>query len=90
MEQSGLALEIQRSLDYVESFYGLSPISGIAVIPLKQNTEILLNSLTNNHGITARIMDLSTIINSDILLDDNTQSLCAPVIGATLRNSIES
>jgi len=35
-------------------------------------------------------MDLSTIIDGDFLLDDKTQSLCAPVIGATLRNSIES
>ncbi len=89
MEQGGLALEIQRSLDYVESFYGLPPISGLAVIPLPQNTQDLLNILNNNHGITARVMDLSTIINSNILLDDTTQSLCASVIGATLRNSIE-
>lgn len=89
MEQNGLALEVQRSLDYVESYYGLPPISGLAVIPLSQNTQVLLNILNDNHGITARIMDLSTIINSNILLDDTTQSLCAPVIGATLRNSIE-
>ena len=90
MEQGGLALEIQRSLDYVESYYGLPPISGLAVIPLSQNTQELLNILNDNHGITARVMDLSTIINSDILLDDTTQSLCAPVIGATLRNSIQA
>jgi len=90
MEQSNLALEIQRSFDYVESFYGLPPISCLAVIPLTENTQGLLNFLNSNHGITARIMDLSTIIDGDILLDDKTQSLCAPVIGATLRNSIES
>jgi len=90
MEQSGLALEIQRSLDYVESFYGLPPISCLAVTPLPQDTQSLLNILNNNHGITARIMDLSAIIDSDILLDDSTQSLCAAVIGATLRNSLEA
>ena len=90
MEQSSLALEIQRSFDYVESIYGLPPISCLAVIPLAENTQGLLNSLNNSHGITARIMDLSTIIDGDFLLDDKTQSLCAPVIGATLRNSIES
>ncbi len=90
MEQNSLALEIQRSFDYVESFYGLPPISCLAVIPLSENTQGLLNFLNGSHGITARIMDLSTIIDGDILLDDKTQSLCAPVIGATLRNSIES
>jgi MSHA biogenesis protein MshI len=90
MEQSGLALEIQRSFDYVESFYGLPPISGLAVIPLMESTQDLLNFLNNNHGITARIMDLSTIIDGDILLDDATQSLCTAVIGATLRNSLET
>lgn len=87
-EQSGLALEIQRSFDYVESFYGLPPIQSLAVIPLPENTQKLLNTLNNNHGITARIMDLSIMIDGEILLDDTTQSLCAPVIGATLRNSI--
>jgi len=90
MEQGGLALDIQRSFDYVESFYGLPPISGIAVIPLAENTQELLNFLNHNHGITARIMDLSAIIEGDALLDDSTQSLCAPVIGATLRNTIEA
>jgi len=90
LEHSGLALEIQRSLDYVESYYGLPPISGLAVIPLAENTQNLLNTLNSSHGITARIMDLSTIIDGDILLDDATQSLCASVIGATLRNTIES
>lgn len=88
LEQSNLALEIQRSLDYVESYYGIPPISGLAVIPLAKNTQNLLDILNNNHGITARIMDLSAIIDSDILLDDPTQSYCSPVIGATLRNTI--
>jgi MSHA biogenesis protein MshI len=90
IEQNNLALEIQRSLDYVESFYGIPPISGLVVIPLAQNTQGLLNILSNNHGITARIMDLSAIVDCDILLDDATQSRCSPVIGATLRYAAET
>jgi MSHA biogenesis protein MshI len=89
-EQNNLALEIQRSLDYVESYYGIPPISGLAVIPLAQNTQNLLNILNSNHGITARIMDLTAIVDSDILLDDTTQSRCSPVIGATLRYAVEA
>lgn len=85
-----LALEIQRSLDYVESYYGISPISALAVIPLEENTHNLLDSLSSNLGVAAHIIDLSTIIECDILVDARTQSLCAPAIGATLRHTIDA
>lgn len=87
---NNLALEIQRSLDYVESYYGIPPISALAVIPLAENTHNLLDSLNINLGIATRMMDLSSAIDCDILIDAQTQSLCAPVIGATLRYAIEA
>jgi MSHA biogenesis protein MshI len=90
IEQNNLALEIQRSLDYVESYYGIPPISGLAVIPLAKNTQELLNILNGNYGITVRIMDISAIVDCDILLDDATQSRCSAVIGATLRYAVEA
>jgi len=89
LEQSGLALEIQRSIDHVEHIYNLPPSSELAVLPLPENTQGLLNFLNNNYGITARVLDLATIIDCDIALDDNTQSHCATVIGATLRHYTE-
>ena len=89
VEQNNLALEIQRSLDYVESYYGIPPISGLVVVPLAQNTQGLLNILNSNLSITTRIMDLSALVDCDILLDDATQSVCSPVIGATLRYAAE-
>lgn len=87
---NNLALEIQRSLDYVESYYGIPPISALAVIPLAENTHNLIDSLSSNLGIAARMIDLSTVIDCDILVNAQTQSLCAPVIGATLRYLIEA
>lgn len=87
---NNLALEIQRSLDYVESYYGIPHISALAVIPLEDNTHNLLDSLSSNLGLTVRIIDLSTLIDCDILMNGRTQSLCAPVIGATLRYEIET
>jgi len=89
-EQNNLALEIQRSMDYVESYFGIPPISSLVVIPLLAFTEALLTILRDDHGITARIMDLSALIESDIRLTDPTQSHCCPVIGATLRYAAES
>ncbi len=87
---TNLALEIQRSLDYVESYFGISSISTLAVIPLAENTHILIDSLNKNLGISARMIDLSTLIDCDILVTGKTQSLCAAVIGATLRYEIEA
>ncbi len=87
---NNLALEIQRSLDYVESYYGIPPISALVVIPLPENTHNLLDSLSSNLGIATRMLDLSSIIDCDIIVDARTQSLCAPAIGATLRYVIET
>jgi MSHA biogenesis protein MshI len=87
---NNLALEIQRSLDYVESYYGLPPISGVAIVPMEKNTQGLLDFLNSNQGLTARIMDISATMDLDILLDDETQSRCSPVIGATLRYVVEA
>lgn len=83
-EQNNLALEIQRSLDYVESYYGMTSISQLAVIPMARNTEKLITVLNNNLGITAKAMNFSTLLDSTILLDDATQSRCAAVIGGVL------
>lgn len=87
---NNLTLEVQRSLDYVESYYGLPPISEIAVIPMEKNTQNLLDFLNDNHGVTARIMDISATMELDFLLNDATQSLCSPVIGATMRNEVDT
>ena len=80
-----LALEIHRSLDYVESYYRIGSISTLAVIPWAENVQILLHNLNTNYGINAYLMNLSTLLNCSTALDYATQSLCAPVIGATLR-----
>lgn len=87
---SHLALEIQRSLDYVESYYGIPPISTLAIIPLPEHSHNLLHSLSRNLGITVQMTDLPTMIDCDILVDEPTQLLCAPAIGATLRYAVEA
>lgn len=83
---SNLALEIQRSLDYVESYYALPPIASIAIVPIPKNTGTLLDQLNTQLGSTARVMDITAIVECDMLLDDELQALCAPAIGAALRH----
>lgn len=83
-----LALEIHRSLDYVESYYNIGSITELAIIPWADETKDLVDKLNIFYGITAYPMDLSILLDCDIALDYATQSLCSPVIGATLRDTI--
>ncbi|OAI11037.1 hypothetical protein A1359_15175 [Methylomonas lenta] len=89
MEQDTLALEIQRSLDYVENYYGIPPISSLAVLLVPHRTESIVSNLMTRHGITARALDLSAIVEGEMILTDALQNACAPVIGASLRRLIE-
>jgi len=84
-----LALEIQRSLDYVESYYKIAAISVLGIIPLAEHSQNLLDSLDQNLGVAARMFDITQMIACDIALNARTQSFCAPVLGATLRYVIE-
>lgn len=83
-EHSNLALEIQRSFDYVENYFDIPPINSLAAVLLPSNTQGVINALMINHGITARAMDISAIVDVDIMLIDSLQNICAPVIGASL------
>jgi len=89
-DQNNLALEIQRSLDYVEHFYDIPPINSLAVVLMPTDAYDLINFLNIHYGITARAMDLSAIIESDILLNDTLQNICAPCIGAGLRRYMDT
>jgi MSHA biogenesis protein MshI len=90
MEIDGLALEIQRSFDYVENFFDIPPISSLAIILMPINSQNILNALNNNLGFTTLAVDIPAILNCGSLLDDGTQNLCAPVIGASLRRFIDN
>lgn len=89
-EKSNLAVEIQRSLDYVENYYDIPPINALALVLMPENTQGIIHYLMIDHGITARAMDLTAIVEGDVLLNDSLQNQCAPVIGASLRRYVES
>lgn len=90
LAQYKLALEIQRSLDYVESYYNISPISNVAVIPWAENTQILINNLNGDYGLIAYRLEINKIITTELSLDYTTQLLCAPTIGGTLRYVLDA
>jgi MSHA biogenesis protein MshI len=90
LELDSLALEVQRSFDYVENYFDIPPITSLATVLMPINTPKIIDFLNRHHGITTRALDLSAIIEGDIALDDITQNLCASVIGASLRRSLEA
>ncbi|MEE9355226.1 MAG: hypothetical protein V3U75_06520 [Methylococcaceae bacterium] len=79
-----LALEIQRSLDYYESFYGLPQIPDIFVAPMPEYTELLCNQLKTHHGISARLLDITHSLNCESELSFVDQAHCLSAIGAAL------
>ena len=86
IKRDNLAMEIKRSLDYATSYYGITPVSGLAVVPLVKNTQALSTLLNDKLGITATIINISELVGSDLIMDDLTQSRCSAVIGTTLRD----
>lgn len=82
----GAILEIQRSLDYYESHFSLSPISAMVVAPMERDFPGVLAYLSANLGIPARQLDLNSVLESEQRIDDQTQARCLGAIGAALRH----
>ncbi len=80
-----IVLEIQRSVDYFESHFGLPPISGLVVAPLARPIPGLAGYLGGNLGLPVRMLDLNTTLDCDQTLSDELQARCLPAIGAALR-----
>lgn len=80
-----IVLEVQRSLDYFESHFGLPPASGLVLAPMTQTIPGLAGYLGGNLGLPVRMLDLNTVLECEQTLSDELQALCLPAIGAALR-----
>lgn len=83
-----LALEIQRSLDYYESYFSMPPIGVLVVTPISDNTPSLAESLSHTLGVKARAWDIAELVSSDTPLDGVTQHQCLLAIGAALEEPV--
>lgn len=81
----GIVLEVQRSLDYYESHFGLPPVSAVVLAPTATSVPGLLGYLANNLGLPVRMLDLNTALDCSTPLSDALQAQCLPAIGAALR-----
>lgn len=80
-----LALEIQRSLDYFDSFFSLPPIGSLAVAPTDATVPELVDHLDANLALNVRTLDLNEVLGSDGALEDNPPAPVLLAIGGALR-----
>ena len=79
---AGLALEIRRSLDYLESHYEQTSIPQLYTSGLEQGDQA---QLARELGIPVREVDLASLFDTTEKLTPQLQRLCLPAVGAALR-----
>lgn len=78
----GLALEVQRSLDYYESHYEQNSIPTLHTWGLESWD---IEQLDGSLGLSVRPIELNSLVHLDADPDAASQQLCLPAIGAALR-----
>ncbi|MDZ7803674.1 pilus assembly protein PilM [Thiohalophilus sp.] len=80
-----IVLEVQRSLDYFESHFGLPPISHLALAPTPAPLPDLLEYLGSNLGVSIKPLELGELLEAEPLPDRSLQAETLLAIGAALR-----
>lgn len=78
----GLALEVRRSLDYFESHYEQNAIPVLYTAGPDPTDQ---DRLAGELGLSVRRVELAGIVDADQDVDEETQRLCLPAVGAALR-----
>lgn len=81
---SGIALEVQRSLDYYESHYDCRPITEIALGP-GANLDALPGGLAQNLGVSVQTVDFEDLFCLEDQVASDLQGNCLLAVGAALR-----
>ncbi len=82
---AGVALEVQRSLDYYESHYDCRPVTELVLGPGK-DLDTLATSLSENLGISVTRFALEDVFRMENEMPEDVQSDCLLAVGAALRS----
>jgi len=85
IDGAGVALELQRSLDYYERQFDLPPISRIFVAPPGPRERALADALAIETGLTVTDLDLNQLLECAKPIPAETQRACLLAVGAALR-----
>ncbi|MBI3570323.1 MAG: agglutinin biogenesis protein MshI [Gammaproteobacteria bacterium] len=80
-----IALEVQRSLDYYDSHFRQAPITTIALAPMPREVPGFVDYLKANLSANVITMDLAKLMECEVDLKPELQSVCLTVLGAALR-----
>ncbi|MDE2088567.1 MAG: hypothetical protein KGJ12_00955 [Gammaproteobacteria bacterium] len=81
-----IALEIQRSFDYYESYFSQPPLSGLVISAQPPAAASDLIPQVGSHlGGSVRALNLNAALECREPLSEHLQALCLPAIGAALR-----
>ena len=86
-----VVLEIQRSLDYYESFFGFPPVAGVLIAPLPWSIPSLLSHASQTLAVPVRSLDLAALLEHEgEPLDEATQAGGLLAVGGALRREQRS
>ena len=85
---NGIALEVQRSLDYYESHYDCRPVTQIVLGPGAE-LEALTTGLTENLGVNVRTVEFEDLFSLEQETPLDVQGNCLLAVGAALRAAAE-
>ncbi|MDY6978351.1 MAG: hypothetical protein SV201_00605 [Pseudomonadota bacterium] len=80
-----IVLELQRSLDYFESHFGLPPIGHLALAPTPTPLPELLDYMGSNLGVQIKPLELGELFDAETLPERSIQADTLLAIGAALR-----
>lgn len=86
----GLALEVQRSLDYYDRHFQQAPITHLLITPLAEPLPGLIESLGSSIGLKVRMLELAELVDGadKVPADQIGESVLA--IGAALRSETKT
>lgn len=82
---NNVVLELQRSLDYYESHFALSPINNLVLSPTEESLADIAEMIAQASGMRVNLCQLDELIDSDIELTPQLQTRCFQAIGLALR-----
>lgn len=81
-----IALELQRSMDYYDSHFQQPPIGSIAIMPTAVELPFVGEHLESSLGVNVQRVDLSELVDSDVVMERPLQARCLLALGAALRH----
>ena len=80
-----IVIEIQRSLDYYESYFAQPSVQGVVLAPLGTDCSSICDYLSSQLGVTSRVMGIADVIEMQGHIDDDQAANCVSAVGAALR-----